>query len=192
MDTGSTKQIFHEHSALLKRLALLFVVLIIFDQATKYIAQAELEGLPEIILIPGTLGLYFFKNHIDHVYQYIVYIVLNLVVMPPLLIYLINKGTGRIVLTGMVLLWSAIFSNNIIDVFSFGYIRDFINLHGVAVGNVADQYRTLGGILIIAGLVLGDGKKLSRKTAVIASIMIILFLILLMLFWKYLSRFMAI
>lgn len=52
---------------------------------------------------------------------------------------------------------------NIVDRFRFGYVVDFINLrYFPAIFNVADLFITLGGILILLGLVMGE-KSLGDK-----------------------------
>lgn len=52
---------------------------------------------------------------------------------------------------------------NIIDRFRFGYVVDFINLrYFPAIFNIADLFITIGGVLILLGLVIGE-KSLGDK-----------------------------
>ncbi len=185
-------KIISENAGLIKKLAILFVSLVVVDQITKILAQKYLENSAGIVIIPNVISLYFLRNEINHLYQYIVYAIINLVIFPAILVYSFRKEFSKVTVVGLILLWSAIFSNNIIDVFALGYVRDFIQLHGVATGNVADQYRTVGAVVVIIGLFRKEGAKLSAKSMMILISLVILLLILLALFWRYLAKFMAI
>jgi len=181
-----------EKSRLLKKLLLISAALIVFDQATKIIAQRFLEGTPDIIIIPNLLSLHFLRNTLHHFYQYLIYFLLILVFFPAIIIQTIKTGSSRMLLWGLIILWSAVFSNNIIDAFLLGYIRDFINLHGIAVGNIADQYRTIGFLLIVAGLMIKDEEKITKALIIKIAAVIIAALILTALFWRYLAGILAI
>lgn len=176
----------------IKRLLMLSLLLIIFDQTTKIIAQKYLENSTPIIVVPDLLSFYYVRNHISHIHQYIIYFVLVIILFPTIILQSISKSSSKTIIVGLTLLWSAVFSNNIIDAFLLGYIRDFINLHGIAVGNVADQYRNLGMLALVAGLIIKDEKKLTSKTLLKLALVLIMVLILTALFWRYLSKSMAI
>lgn len=169
-----------------------FLPLLLADQITKIIAQAVLEGRSGIPVLKGVLSLYFVRNEILYVHQYLLYFIIALIGFPFLIVYSYAKSYPRLVISGMIILWCAVFSNNIIDVFSLGYIRDFINLQGVAVGNIADQYRNAGFLMIIAGLVIKDDSKVGGRKLFIVIALCILVLILTALFWRYLARYLAI
>ena len=186
------KDILKENQSLLKKLAVLFVVLIIIDQITKIIAQNYLEYQPDIVLLPGLVSLHFIRNEIPHLHQYIIYFILNIIIMPVVVFYALKEKYWKVLTAGLVILWSAVFSNNIIDAFTLGYIRDFIQLRGIATGNIADQYRTIGIVIILIGMFKKNEEKFSTKTLVMIILTIILSLVLMMLFWRYLARFMAI
>jgi lipoprotein signal peptidase len=188
----NTVKEFFAKNPLIKKLILFSLVLIAFDQITKIAAQSLLEGAPDIIIIPNLLSLHFLRNTIQHFHQYLTYFLLILVLFPLIIIQTIKAGSSRVLLWGMFILWSAVFSNNIIDAFLHGYIRDFINLEGIAVGNVADQYRTLGFLLIIVGLMIKDEKKITKALMLKIAGIIIAALILTALFWRYLAGMLAI
>lgn len=185
----SVSLIIRENSVAIKSYALFFTMLIAFDQVTKLIAQSFLENSASVTLIPDLLKLHFIRNEIQFLHQYVIYGVINLIVMPAVIIYSIDKKYNRLVMFGLLMLWSAVFSNNIIDAFSLGYIRDFIQLHGVATGNVADQYRTIGVVLLITGLFIQENKKVDIRLILKIALTVIIILVLIMLYWRYLARF---
>jgi len=167
-------------------------LLIAFDQATKFMAQNALENQPDIILIPDLLSLHFLRNEILHGYQYLFYFLLSIVIFPAALLYFYAKSYYKLVIAGMTLLWSSTLSNSIIDAFTLGYIRDFIYLHGVSVGNMGDQYRNVGVAIVVAGLIIKDRKKLDAGMMVKLVLAILAALTLMALFWKYLARYFSI
>lgn len=115
------------------------------------------------MIIPNFISLHFVRNEITYIHQYILYFILSVIVFPVIIFYSIEKSFSRGIIIGLALLWSAIVSNNIIDALSLGYIRDFIKLHGVATGNIADQYRTIGLLIIIVALIIKDEKNLIQR-----------------------------
>ena len=185
-------KIFSENTGQIVSLLVLVSSLIIIDQVTKALAQNYLEHSASIEIIPNFLSLHFSRNEITHLHQYIFYFMLCLVVFPAIIFYSIAKKYSKVVIVGLALVWSAILSNNIIDVFLLGYIRDFIKLYGVATGNIADQFRTAGLLVIVVGLIIKDEKKLGSKVIAKLLIAIVCVLALLILFWKYLAKSMAI
>lgn len=185
-------KIISSNKSQIKNLFIIIIALVLFDQLTKVVAQKYLENSPEIVLIPSLLSLNFVKNEIVHLHQYIIYFSLCIIVFPAIILHAINKSISKLIVIGLVVLCGAVLSNNIIDAFALGYIRDFIKLHGVATGNIADQYRTFGVILLIVGFIIKDQKKFTPILAIIILISIIIFLILSILFWRYLSSTLAI
>ena len=185
-------KIFSENARQIVSLLVLVSSLIIIDQVTKALAQKYLEHSASIEIIPNFISLHFIRNEITYVHQYIFYFMLSLVVFPAIIFYSIAKKYSKVVIVGLALVWSAILSNNIIDAFLLGYIRDFIKLHGVATGNIADQFRTAGLLVIVVGLLIKDEKKLSSKVIVKLLVSIVVVLALLILFWKYLAKSIAI
>lgn len=185
-------KIYKENKKLIKNLLLLSLILIIFDQVTKIIAQKYLENSSAIIIVPDVLSLVFVRNVINHFYQYIIYFILTIIVLPVIILQSMDKSYSKLVVIGLTLLWSAVFSNNVVDAFTLGYIRDFINLHGIAVGNVADQYRTIGLLVVIAGLIIKGDKKITPAVVIKVIIILTIALILTALFWRYLAKTMAI
>ncbi|MBA4321121.1 MAG: hypothetical protein C0412_22245, partial [Flavobacterium sp.] len=117
---------------------------------------------------------------------------LTIIILPAFILQQISKSASKLLIVGLTLLWTAVFSNNIIDAFTLGYIRDFINLHGIAVGNIADQYRNAGLLIVLAGLIIKDEKKINLKTITKLMIVIVIALILVALFWRYLAKSFAI
>lgn len=159
-------KIFIENTKQIVSLLVLVSSLIIIDQVTKSLAQKYLENSTSILIIPNFISLHFVRNEITYIHQYILYFILSVIVFPVIIFYSIKKSFSRGIIIGLALLWSAIVSNNIIDALSLGYIRDFIKLHGVATGNIADQYRTIGLLIIIVALIIKDEKKLNSKIIV--------------------------
>lgn len=192
MDKASILQAVKDNKKEFQKLLLCAFILVIADQISKIAAHAYLENRPDVILIPRFLSLHFLKNEITHLYQYIVYFILVLIAFPVIIIRSLGGVYNKFITAGLIVLWSAVFSNNIIDVFLLGYIRDFINLHGVAVGNIADQYRNIGALLIIAGLVIQKRKELSAKTIMIIILSLFAVSVLIIIFWRYLAGYLAI
>lgn len=183
---------FSENARQIVSSLVLVSALIIIDQVTKALAQKYLEHSASIEIIPNFLSLHFIRNEIQYIHQYIFYFILSFVVFPAIIFYSIAETYSKVVIIGLALVWSAILSNNIIDAFLLGYIRDFIKLHGVATGNIADQFRTAGLVVIVVGLIIKDQKKLSPKVIAKLLVSIVIVLALLILFWKYLAKSIAI
>jgi lipoprotein signal peptidase len=167
--------------------ALIFL-LIIIDQGTKVLAQKYLENSASVTIVPNLISLRFVRNEIVHIHQYIAYFILGVIVVPALIFYSIAKSLSKLIIIGLALMWAALISNNIVDTFALGYIRDFIKLYGVATGNVADQYRTFGLLTIIAGLLIKEEEKLTPKVILKLFISITILLILIVLYWRYFAR----
>ena len=159
------------------------------DQTTKLMAQHGLENHPDIVLIPNLLSFHFVRNEISHSYQYLSYFPISFVVYPAAILYFYAKSYYQLVIMGMTLLWTAVLSNNIIDVFALGYIRDFIKLHGIAVGNVADQYRNAGVVLVVMGLMIKDKKELSPGILLKSILAALAVLTMVALLWRHLAKY---
>jgi len=185
-------KIFSENARQIVSLLVLVSSLIIIDQVTKALAQKYLEHSASIEIIPNFISLDFMRNEITYLHQYIFYFILSFVVFPAIIFYSVAKKYSKVAKIGLALVWSAILSNNIIDAFLLGYIRDFIKLHGVATGNIADQFRTVGLLLIVVGFIIKDEKKLNSKVIAKLFFSIVIVLVLLILFWKYLAKSIAI
>lgn len=186
------RQVINKNKKQITTLIFCVCLLIAVDQATKFMAQNVLENKPDIILIPDILSLHFLRNEILHGYQYLFYFLISIIIFPAALLYFYTKSYYKLVIAGTTLLWSATLSNNIIDVFTLGYIRDFIYLHGVSVGNMGDQYRNAGVAIIVAGLIIKDRKKLEAGMMVKLILAIMATLTLIALLWKYLTRYFSI
>ncbi|MEJ5351196.1 MAG: signal peptidase II [Melioribacteraceae bacterium] len=156
-------KIFIENIKQIVSLLVLVSSLIIIDQVTKSLAQKYLENSTSIVIIPNFISLHFVRNEITYIHQYILYFILSVIVVPVIIFYSIEKSFSRGIIIGLALLWSAVISNNLLDAFLLGYIRDFIKLHGVATGNIADQYRTIGLLIIIVALIIKDEKNLIQR-----------------------------
>jgi lipoprotein signal peptidase len=185
-------QIIKHNNKELKKLLLWGLILIVIDQFFKLAAQKYLENSKDIVLIPNLLSLHFLRNEIIHLYQYVIYFVLAVIALPRIIIQMVDRAYNKLITVGLTLLWSAVFSNNLVDVFLLGYIRDLINLHGVAVGNIADQYRTVGLLLVIAGLIIREKEKLQSKTLIIITVSLLAALALFIIFWRYFAKSLAI
>ena len=185
-------KIFSENARQIVSLLVLVSSLIIIDQVTKALAQKYLEHSASIEIIPNFISLHFIRNEITYIHQYIFYFMLSFVVLPAIIFYSLAEKYSKVVIIGLTLVWSAILSNNIIDAFLLGYIRDFIKLHGVATGNIADQFRTAGLLVIVVGFIIKDEKKLSSKVVAKLLFTVVILLALLILFWKYLAKSIAI
>ena len=166
--------------------------MIAVDQATKLLAQNSLENHAGIILVPNLLGLRFDKNEHRTFISSLIILSLPSTSSDNSRFYAYVKSFPRLVIAGITLLWSATLSNNIIDAFCLGYIRDFIDLHGIAVGNIADQYRNAGVAIVVAGLVIKDGEKINAGIVIKFILVALAALSLTALFWKYLSKYCAI
>ncbi|MGD8777881.1 MAG: signal peptidase II [Ignavibacteria bacterium] len=174
-----------------KQIMVLFILLLslmVLDQVTKALAQKYLENLPGIMIIPGFISLDFVRNEITNIHQYILYFIISFIVFPVIIFNSIAKPYSKTITFGLVLLWCAVISNNIIDTFSQGYISDFIKLHGVATGNIADQYKIAGSLLILVGLLKKDKEKLNSKIVLKILIGALILLTLMIFYWRYLAK----
>lgn len=188
MNKPDILQIYNDNKKEIKKILFWVLILVAVDQLFKIAAQKYLENAKDIVLVPGFLNLHFLRNEITHLYQYVVYFILVLVAFPIVLIQSLGGKYGGLFKAGLILLWSAVLSNNIIDVYLLGYIRDFINLKGVAVGNIADQYRTAGALLLVAGLITRGRKELTTKTIIIIILSLLAVLAVSIIFWRYFAK----
>jgi len=187
MNPKSIKLVFNQNRKFFNNSFLFVSILIFADQISKLFFSNYLASGQNIILIPGALSLNLIHNEILHIHQYLIYFVLGIIVLPAILVYSVGNKLSKLFIWGILFLWGDVLSNNIIDAFFLGYIRDFIHLYGVATGNLADQYRTVGIALIAAGLVTGNSKKLSGTVIVKILLAVIAAVLLLALFWRYLA-----
>lgn len=157
--------------------ALFLTILLGIDQYSKMLA---FHGDNLTIRPEGRIGLWRHENHIDRPWEYPFFLLVATAVPA---VWLIEAKAGRCRLIshlGFLLVWAGIIGNNVIDAFSFGYIRDFIWLEGLGCGNLADQQKYLGSALVVAGFMKNEGYgiKAIASGILITFIIIILFFVL--------------
>lgn len=133
------------------------ILLLCFDQFTKYMASTHLKGGNSIVLIKNVFQLHYLENHgagfgvLQGQRLWFVIITLILLILM-IMIYFrtpLEKRYRWIRLILLLLTAGAI--GNLIDRLRFGYVVDFFyfELINFPVFNVADVYVTCGMILLL-------------------------------------------
>ncbi len=153
------------------------LVLVIFDQISKFLASVYLKGTEGIVLIPNILKLQYLENR-GMAFgmlqgKQIVFIIFCLVFLG-IIFYIFyripkNRYYLPLIVIGAVLAGGA--AGNFIDRLVYGYVIDFIYLECIdfPIFNIADIYVVCGGIALAAVILfrykdqdfdfLGSGSK---------------------------------
>lgn len=147
----------------------MIILIILFDQVTKYFAKSALYPDKAKDFIKGFVEFRYAENTGVAFSMFSggrwFFIILTAAVAMGILLYMFTKGQKK-----LWLFWSlgVIFSGavgNLIDRVFLGYVIDFINptFMNFAVFNIADCAVTLGTISLIAYLVFDISKKENRN-----------------------------
>lgn len=150
-------------------LALIFAVLLVLDQFTKYLAVTHLKNKPSITLIENWLNLTYVENSGAAFGMFqnatIFFAVITIIVVFGILYYLLREVNNNDIflnLTLVIIMAGAI--GNLIDRLRLGFVIDFIHsplggIYNFPVFNFADMYITISAILIIIYTLFIEGKN---------------------------------
>ena len=139
---------------------ILFAVLIVLDQFTKFWAASSLQDGP-LALIDGVFEFYYLENHgaafsmLQNAQVFFIIITVVFLVVGTYFIIKVPSDKHYLALRGSVLFIMAGALGNLIDRIVFGYVRDFLyfKLIDFPVFNVADIYVSLA-VIFLAILIL--------------------------------------
>ena len=137
---------------------LIFIVFLVIDQITKYLAVAFLQGNPSIHLIGNFLRFTYVENRgaaFGILQNQRMFFIISTVILVAFLTYLLvfnKKVTNATKLTLSLILSGAI--GNFIDRFRLGYVIDFVdvrfgNFYDFPVFNIADSCLVVGVIFLV-------------------------------------------
>lgn len=137
----------------------LFILLVLFDQYTKYIAANNLKGTEGFDILPGVFKLLYIENHgaaFGSFQDQRIFLLVTVIVVLGLLIFFYIKipDTKRFMpLNMLVVLAAGGAVGNMIDRIFIGKVRDFLyfELINFPVFNVADCYVVIA-VFVIAFL----------------------------------------
>ena len=140
------------------------VVLIAFDQFTKYLSRVEFSDGSDVTVIPGVLRFVLHKNtgavwgFLSGTEHSILYLTIATIVILTLIIYVYFKIPDTKKFVPLLLIITFIFSGaigNLIDRVILNYVTDFIyfEIINFPVFNVADCYVTVS-VFILSYLIL--------------------------------------
>ncbi|AMP20184.1 hypothetical protein AZF37_02455 [endosymbiont 'TC1' of Trimyema compressum] len=128
------------------------IVLVLIDQASKFIVGNTMTAGQQIILIPDVFNIRFILNKgaafgILENAQWLFISLTAIVVIIILIQIRSERKKGHNVIPEAILLGGAL--GNLIDRLIFGYVRDFLEVPFFAVMNFADWFVSLGIVLVI-------------------------------------------
>ncbi len=143
---------------------MLFIVLLIGDQASKYWARTVLYQQSSIQVIPHILRFTYVENRGAAFGmlqgQKIFFVIMTFLLIGLFFVYLKKTNTNKwMKWTASIIIAGAI--GNLIDRVLLGYVVDFIDFHIIwrYVFNVADIYVVGGTLLLALQILLQDEKK---------------------------------
>lgn len=145
------------------------ILIIIFDQLTKYWAVSTLMREEPIVLINNFLQLNFVKNYGAAfgimMNQRVFFIIITVIIVIGMLYYIRKYNNTKIMNYSLVMILGGAIGN-FIDRLRLGYVIDFIdvNFWGVydfPVFNIADSFIVIGTILLVI-LVLTDNHEVKE------------------------------
>lgn len=136
--------------------AVLFVILLVFDQFTKYLAIANLKEKPALVLIDGVLELQYLENRgsaFGMLQNQKFFILFVGIVFMAVILFLLFKLPEQKKFKAVHILLTMIIAGgigNMIDRCRFDYVVDFISfvLINYPIFNVADIYIVVATILL--------------------------------------------
>ena len=138
-------------------------LIVLLDQASKYMMSIQLTPGEPVELIPGIIHLIYVENT-GAAFSFLrdmrwVLVIVSLVVIVLLIVLMIRYGS-KIRPLGMLALASVLGGafGNLIDRAFFGYVVDFFEFGFIswfAVFNVADSFITIGGIVFCIYYIFG-------------------------------------
>lgn len=153
---------------------LLMIVIIVVDQASKYVAQFGLEKVGSVEAIPGILDFTLVHNKgaafgIMSEHRW-VFISLTIVVILLMLFYFVKNReivhwTCRV--SSVLIVGGGI--GNLIDRIALGYVIDFIDISPLfefAVFNIADSCVSVGGALLCVYILFFNEKDEKKRELV--------------------------
>ena len=145
---------------------IIFFIILLTDQLSKLAVTTSLSGYAQgIPIFQPYLDLFYFENPIISPLSLPIYFIMLTLIFPYVAKEFILPGYHCLTTKlGIILVFAGFFSNNILDAFYLGYVRDFIRLQGFGVGNIADQSKYIGCIITMLGI-LKDYKILKNKRA---------------------------
>lgn len=140
------------------------IMMILFDQITKYYARIKLQTVGTIPVIEDFFHLTYVENRGAAFGmlqgQKVLFTLLTVCIVAGLLYYISQNRESRFLkLTGTFIVVGAI--GNLIDRLVLGYVVDFIDFRGIwqYVFNVADIFVVCGTMLLILGILYQDRKE---------------------------------
>jgi signal peptidase II len=153
---------------------LIFSAVLLLDQATKYLAQAQLAHVSTWPVIPGIFHLTLVHNQgaafgmlpggvfiFSAVSVVCVFFILLMLRNPPLMERTLGVSVDRVAVRCSLGLIMGGAVGNLIDRVCLGYVVDFLDARVWPVFNVADSAITVGGVVLFFVLWQNDRKKVS-------------------------------
>lgn len=152
-------------------LYIIFTLILIIDQATKYLAVERLMGNPPVVIIDNFFQLNYVENYgaafgiLQN--KQLFFIVITIIIIAGIIIFMkVNNKLSKMMNISLVLILSGAVGN-LIDRIRLGYVIDFIDvkfgsLYDYPVFNIADSSIVVATI-IVAYLVLFDKYETPSK-----------------------------
>ena len=144
----------------------MIILIVAFDQITKYLALVHLKGKEPFTFIPGIVQFRYTENTGMAFSMFSgarwVFIVLTCVVCAGIMVYLFSNKCSNLWIYWSAAVVAAGGIGNLIDRIRLAYVIDFIEptFINFAVFNIADSAVTLGaGVLIVYLLIDAFGEK---------------------------------
>ena len=155
--------------------AILIILIVIFDQITKFLAVANIKGNGTVDFIPHFLSFRYHENRgaawgilSDHRWVFMVVSTIAILFIIGILIYFRIKNINNSLLLKVSLCFFCGGGiGNMIDRFRLEYVVDFLNFEFIdfPIFNVADSFISVGAALMVLYLILDTIKdwKKSQK-----------------------------
>lgn len=146
--------------------SLLLIILVVLDQATKYMASRTLSFHKPVPVIPGMAEFQLVHNY-GAAYglfqnRQLLLIAVSIVILVVCFIYRDKLAPTLLPKFGLVFLFAGTIGN-VIDRIGKGYVVDFINIHIFPVFNLADIYINIGIFCILIDMFF-PGKSSPHET----------------------------
>ncbi len=152
-------------------ITIIVFLIVLLDQASKYLANLYLNGNPSFLVIPNILSFQYHENKgaawgilADHRWVFMLISTIAIVAIIIFLFYTKNENQPFLFRLSLAFFVGGGIGNMIDRIF-LGYVIDFLQFEFIdfPIFNIADSFITIGAVIMIISLILDTVSELKLK-----------------------------